>query len=247
LQSGVPPLELTYFPVVECDSGRPVAFRVQTVINSVIAGTLRQADYAHICDGRETGVELFLQSLRRAIRAFSRFQGCTPPMRFFSLRCPAEAAFGRDLYEAVAGVIKETRLADPSAICVEFPAAFIEGDPERAKRALLDLHSLKVKTMITGCGREDFPLSRLVTVQPYAVLLDKTAVAWAGSRDKPSLMTSMISYIRSMGIEAYAEGAADKRRELRRTDCAGFVDCDGVPLSLDGAVKLAKSGSEYEL
>ena len=248
LQSGVSPLELVFVPVADCDTGRPVAFRVQTVIRSVIAGTLRQEDYAHICDKRDTGTELFLQSLRRAAAHISDFKGCTPPIRFISLRCPAEAVENSrtDLYEAIAGVLKKSRITDPSFIMVEFPAEILEKSTDKARRALQDIHSLKVKTMITGCGKEDFPLSKLVTVQPYAVLLDKTAVAWAGNRDKPMLVSSMITYIKNMGIVAYAEGTADKRRELRRTDCAGFIDCEAVPLTAEQAVKLTKPESEYE-
>ena len=247
LNSGVAPLELAFVPVTDCDSGRPLAFRTRTVINSVIAGTLKETEYAPVCDKRNTGAELFVQSVKRVASALKAFKDCDPPIKFLSLRCPAEVAENPDFdaYAVISDALNVCKVKNPSALCVEFPASLLEKDSEKAKRLLLDISALKVKTMITGCGGENFFSHKLATVQPSAVMLDKTATAWAGSRDKPNLVQAMIAYINSMGIEAYAEGESDKRRELRRTDCAGFTDCNALPLDVNKAVELAKA--EYEV
>lgn len=243
VESGVEPISLIFRPVLDCESGRPIAFRTQSVIYSVIAGTLNEEDYTHVCDKRETGIQLFRQSLKRVIYAIKEFSDCDPPIGFLSLRCPAEAVENPevDLYGIVSEAIKSCRLSDPSMLCVEFPASLIEKQTKNARTALLDLQILKVKTMICGCGKEDFPISKLVSVSPYAVMLDSSATAWAGNRNKPQLVSAMVSYIKSMGVEVYAEGESSKRRDLRNTDCAGFIETGAAPLGLGQAVQIAKA------
>lgn len=247
VDSGVAPVTLLFKPVVDCESGRPIAFRTETLIHSVIAGTLNEAAYTHVCDKSETGIELFRHVLKRVISAIKQFKDCDPPVQFLSLRCPAEAVENPevDLYGILSDAIKSARLRKPSMLCIEFPASLMEKQAEKARRALLDIQLLKVKTMICGCGKDEFPLSKLVSVSPYAVMLDSAATAWAGSRDKPQLIPAMVSYIKSMGVEAFAEGESEKRRELRNIDCAGFSDIGAALLTLEQAVNVAKA--EYDI
>lgn len=233
LESGVPPIDFIYRPIVDCDAGEVIALRAETVINSVVLGRLGEADYTGVCDERESGIALFAQSVRHALRAIERFRECSTPISFLSVRCPAEIAEtpGADLFGMVRDALREHRTVPPSALCIEFPPSLMEKHTDKARTALLDLKALKVKTMIAGCGKEDFPISKLVTVPPDAVMLDESATAWAGSRDKPALFSALVSYLKSMGIEAYAAGTAEKRRALRNSDCVGFLDSERAPLT----------------
>lgn len=240
VKSGVAPIELLYRPIIDCETGRVLALLAETVINSSLLGRLNEVDYTGVCDGRLSGIALFVQSLRHALCDLDVFRARFAPPSFLSIRCPAELAEAPDvdLFSTVRNVLKGHRNVSPSALCIAFPASLTEKQTEKARKAILDLKVLKVKTLITGCGKEDFPISKLVTITPDAVVLDESATAWAGSRDKPRLFPALVTYLKSMGIEAYAEGAEEKRHAMRNTDCAGFIDRERQPLSREEILSL---------
>lgn len=91
LDSGVAPLELKFFPIVDCESGLPVAYRTTVDINSVIAGVLTEKEYAPYCDRHAIGVELFRHHLlQHAITAKFAFEKAKRDVRFLTVACPAE-------------------------------------------------------------------------------------------------------------------------------------------------------------
>ena len=90
LDSGVAPLELKFFPIVDCESGLPVAYRTTVDINSVIAGVLTEKEYAPYCDRHAIGVELFRHHLQHAITAIFAFEKAKRDVRFLTVACPAE-------------------------------------------------------------------------------------------------------------------------------------------------------------
>lgn len=236
VESGVAPLELRFYPIVAPDSGLPVAYRTATRIRSVVLGVMEEKEYTYVSDKRTIGEEVLKHNLQHAIAALKEFANAGRNVRYLSVRCPAELPGRTELYRVISGVLNKNPNLDPSKLCLEFPASVMEQDTAKTGEAMKDMKLLKVRTAIVGCGAENFPMAKLLTVTPDIVVLDGFSTGWAGSRDKPQLMTSLISYVISMGIECVAEGTEEIRRALRRSDCVGFIDREAESLSLAEAI-----------
>lgn len=247
VDSGVAPLELRFFPIVNCESGYPVAYRTVTTIHSILLGDLPEPAYLYVSDPRDCGVELLKHNIQHAIEAIRKFEKKERHLLFLSVHCPAELVESEnvDLFELISGVLKKNPNLDPQKLCLEFPASVLEKETGRAHTAILDMKVLKVRTAIVGCGAEEFPIAKLLTVPPDFVILDPSATEWAGSRNKPQLLSSLVSYIKSMNIEAIAEGTDEQRRSMRGTECVGFIDREAESISFDEALA-QKEGDDQE-
>lgn len=236
VDSGVSPLELRFVPIVSCETGFPVAYKTKTQINSNIMGTLTEEDYTNITDRMDCGTELLKHSLQHVLTAVAKFEEKFRNVSFFTVRCPVGIADNQRLYDTLSAVLKKNPLIKPEKICLEFPPELLEKDVETAKKCLNDAKLLKVRTLIGECGKEGFPLTRLIDITPDVVILDKEATKWAGDRNKPRLLTSMIAYLGSMGISVLATGNEKQRKAMRTTDCIGFIYDDEKTLSLEEAL-----------
>ncbi len=239
LESGIPPLELRYFPVENVESGLPIAYRTSVVINSVLLGTLSEKDYAPVCDFRPSGLQLFKHHLQHVIAALKQFQKAQHNVQFLSVRCPAEIVDSANvnLFDEVSEVLKKNPNVLPQQLCIEFPAELLQKDAKRANTMLLDMKVLGVRTMLTDCAKDDFPLAKLVEITPNLVVLHPQATKWAGSRNKPSLVPSLVAYVASMGVDVIAQGEESQRYHLRNTECVGFVQTTPQALSLSQALQ----------
>lgn len=236
VDAGVAPLMLRFIPVVECESGSPFAYRTRTDIRSILLGTLPEETYTYVSDRRDLAADLLMHSIQHVITAAREFREAGRKVSFFTVRCPAALAGTADLYKLISEVIRKNPSFDPSQLCLEFPPEILSVDRERAHTAFSDMKLLKVRTAVTGCGTSDFPMAGLLAVSPDLAILDETATAYAGDRNKPQLFSSLVSYIRSMGAEVIAEGEESRRKELRRSDCIGFIDKENTGLSQEEAM-----------
>lgn len=230
LDSGVAPIELRFYPFEDCESGFPVAYRTSLIINSVIAGTLTEKDFSPYCDNHPCGVQLFRHHLQHAITAILSFAKAEKQIEFISVACPADIVNAEPLFDLMSDVLKKNPRLEPQKLCLEFSPAFL-ADTEKARAVVMDMKVLKVRTMLTGCGTEDFPLSKLLRVPADIAMLHPSVTEWAGSRDKPKLVPSLINYVNSMGAEVVAEGEEEKRPSLRNTECIGFLPVGAQPLT----------------
>ena len=236
VDAGVAPLELRFIPIVNPESDFPIAYRTRTQIHSVILGELPPEEYTYVSDKREVGTALLRHSLQHAVTALNAFRKAGREVAFLTVRCPAELVDNADLYAEISQVLQKNPSVDPQKLCLEFPATLMDRQTEKARTAVLDMKLLKIRTALTGCGAEEFPIAKLLTVSPDIVFLDPGATAYAGSRNKPQLLSALVSLIQAMRIDAIAEGTEAQRRAMRGTDCVGFVHTDGVSLSLDEAL-----------
>ena len=236
VEAGVPPLELRWIPIVEPDSGAPVAYRAETVIHSVLLGDLPPEAYTYVSDKQEIALPLLRHALQHAITALRAFDRAERPVAFLSVRCPAELVEQADLYAELSLVLQKNPSVDPQRLCLEFPASLMDRQTEKARTAVQDLRLLKLRTALVGCGAEEFPIAKLLTVSPDMVFLDPSVTAYAGSRNKPRLLPALVSLLHAMRIDAIAVGSEEQRQAMRRTDCIGFVRTDGPALSLEQAL-----------
>lgn len=236
VEAGIKPLVLNYLPFIRCDSDNPVAYRLTATLRSIIMGELTEKEYISVSDKKDCGIDLFKNIFKKAVIAAKKFKKAGRNIDFLAVHCPSSAVEKIDLYEFLAGIKKENPRLDPTRICLEFDEGVFEKDTESAKKALLDTKLLGFKTMIRGCGSETFPVSKMLTVSPDHVVLDPSFTEWAGSRNKPALVSSFISYLNSMNVTVYAEGTDEQRKAMRRLDCVGFMLKDVAPLTFEEAI-----------
>lgn len=238
VDAGVAPLELRFVPIVNPESGFPVAYRLRPVIRSVLLGELQPEDYTSASDTHPIGLALLRHTLHRAVAALERFDQAGQSVAFLSIRCPAPLVETEDLHGQLSHFLSLYPALDPSRLCLEFPASLMERQTDKAQNAVRDVRLLKIRTAVTGFGAQDFPTAKLLTVCPDIVFLDPNATAYAGSRNKPQLLPALVNLAGAMRISAIAVGTQAQRKAMRGTDCIGFVHTDGVTLSLDEALAL---------
>lgn len=240
IDSGLAPIELKYYPIVNVDGPESIAFRTSTSINSIVFGELKEDDYKHISDKRLCGIELLKHNIQHAIGAIKAFTKANKQVGFISVRCPGEIIERTSLYDLVKEVLQQNPSVDPSKLCLEFPENLLELDPEKVKYAVLDMKLLKVRTALQGVGKEEFKVSKLTSIPVDFAIIDKSASEWAGSRNKPQLFNSLLSYISAMGVESIAIGTQDNKKEIRYSDAVGFYLEGTEPITLEAAVEMAE-------
>lgn len=244
IDSGLTPLEPVFYPIVPVDGVQPIAFRSATTINSIIMGVMKQDDYSPVSDNRLCGTELFKHNIQHAIASLKAFDKAHKRCDFIAVRCPAQLIEKMELFEVVKGVLQKNPSVDPSRICVEFTENLIDLDTEKAKYAVLDMKLLKLRTALVGVGKEESKVSKLVSLPVDLAIIDKEATKWAGDRNKPQLFNSLLSYIKSMGVDSIPEGSEEKRKELHYSEAVGFM-FEGIdPVSLEDAVNAAEEAED---
>jgi hypothetical protein len=84
---------------------------------------------------------------------------------------------------------------------------------------------LGVKTMLVGCAGDNCPTARIVQIPVDMVMLTPSVTKWTGGRNKPQLVPTLVSYLKSMRAEVYADGVLndDQVFLLNRFECEGYV------------------------
>lgn len=244
IDSGIEPLELRFYPIIDIEEGLPFAYRTKLTVHSVIFGDMSEDKYIDIIDTKKCSVEMLKRALLHVFKAYKQFVKAERHIEFISIRCPSEIVNKISLYDLINELLNENKWFDPSKLCLEFPESLLKQDYQKVKIALLDMKLLHVKTAINGCGDDNFLLSKLVTLTPDYVFLDSLMTSYAGSRNKPQLIPSLIQYIKSMGIKTICEGIEIYRKLLRNTDAIGFDNINERSLNIYEA--LAQKEESYE-
>ena len=224
LDSGVLPLILRYDQINSCDTRLPVAYRTQTLVRSTELGYLTPDEYKNACDSSEVGFRLTEWSVVKAMKHITRFVESGRAIEWISVRCPSAMVERVDFYKWMKRLIKENKFRYPTKLCLEFDTSLLNKNTEKARLAVLDMKLLGVKTLLSGCGGADCHTSRIVEIPVDLVMLDKSVTKWTGSRNKPTLVTSIIPYLRSMRTEVYADGVLNDEQILllNRNECVGY-------------------------
>jgi len=236
IDAGIEPLELIYYPVVDIEEGLPIAYRAKMTIHSIILGDMEEETYIDVSDTKKCSKELLKRTILHAMNDYKAFVKAERNIEFISIRCPSEIITKLSLFDLVSELLNENPWFDSTKLCLEFPESLLKKDYEKTRIQILDMKLLHIKTLVSGCGKDDFLLSKLTTITPDYVLLDPSATSYAGSRNKPRLIPSLVEYIKSMGIKTIAEGFGIYRKLLRNTDCIGFSDINQAALTKKQAV-----------
>lgn len=240
LDSGIPPLEPIFYPIVPVDGNEAFAVRSSTTVHSIIMGDMKQDDYIAVSDVRLVGIELFRHNIQHAITTLRAFDKAHKRCDFVAVRCPVQVFERTSIYEIVKDILEHNPSVNPKRLCIEFPEIIVERDVKRCREAVLDMQLLKLRTAISGVGKEDFKVSKLVSIPVNYAFIDVEATKWAGDRNKPQLFSSLLSYIKAMGAESLVLGKEEIRKELRFTDTVGFMAEGSDPIKLEEALALAE-------
>ena len=252
LDAGVLPLVLRYSQINACDTKAPVAYRTDTVVRSTALGHLTPTEYRHVFETTDAGFRMAEWNVIEAMKHITHFVEAGRAVQWISVRCPARMVERVDFYKWMKRLIRENHFRYPTKICLEFDASLLSQKTEAARLAVLDMKLLGVKTLLSGCGNAECPLSRLVDIPVDMVLLDPSVTKWTGSRNKPQVIPTLIPYLKSMRAEVYADGVLndDQIVLLNRMECMGYVTAPSYegkyPTNRDMGVRTALAQKDTE-
>ena len=225
INAGVAPLEVRYAQINSCYRRLPVAYRTFTYVNSVVEGVVSPEKYAFAAEEGETGIRLAKWNIESALAAVKRFEAAGRHVDFVTAHCPARLALEEDLYGFIKAILDENDFHTPAKLCLEFPRSLLYQDLEKVRHSILGMKLLKVRTMMTGCGENDCPVTALIRVPVDHVLVAPWITALCDDRSKGPTVLSFLSFLRSMQIEVICDGALNDEqiRILSRSDCYGYV------------------------
>ena len=229
LHSGVAPLETRYAQINSCYRRLPVAYRSFTYVNSVIEGVIPPEKYAFAADETERGERMSRYNMVQAMRAVEKLQLAGRHVSFVTARCSPRLVRQDDFYGYVKSLLEERGFLYPERLCLEFPRSLFFEDPEQARMAVLSMKLLKVKTMLTGCGDKDAPLTPLLNLPVDYVVLSPLLTGLADHRDHSASVAALIAFLRSIPCGVIGEGAYNDEQisALSRADCFGYIPSSG--------------------
>ncbi|MBO4693343.1 MAG: EAL domain-containing protein [Clostridia bacterium] len=229
LDSGVAPIEIRFSQINSCYRKLPVAYRSYTYINSVVEGIISPEKYSYAADETETGIRLARYNIREAMKAIEKFIIAGRKIEFVSVRVPAKWVLETDFYSVIKEIINDYGFNFPDKLCLEFPRTVLFEDKEKARMAILSMKLLKVKTMMTGCGAEDCPITPLINLPFDYLCLDSFVTTLSDSRDKGTTIAALLAFLRGLPADIIADGVYndDQITALSRTDCFGYIPSSG--------------------
>lgn len=218
-------MELRYCPVNDCSEGTPIAYRTSVLINSVVLGELRPANYMPHLESDPRGIDFAKWSIEQGMQAINQFVAAMRHIQWLSVKIPTALVLEVDLHRYISQMIEQSNFAYPDKLCLEFSPELLRIDPAKARIAVLDMKLLGVKTMLSDCGAYDFPLTSLINVPVDMVMLSANMTSLANDRDKPSVLNQFLGFIHSLRIDSVCEGVLNDTdlTTLGRADCIGWI------------------------
>ena len=225
LDAGVQPLQLKFVQVNSCDTNEPIAFRSFAIIDSVVEGHLAPRQYMKAMENTDMGIRLAEWSVEEAFGCITKLVDAGVNFKWLSVRCPVRLALEIDVYAWMKTLIDKHGFKYPDKLCLEFSSDLLRTYGTLARRAVLDMKLLGVKTLVSNCGKQNCPTSQFLKVPADMAMLSPEITAWTGSRNKPQFISTLIPYLNSMRVQVYAAGVSDDEqiRILNRFDCVGYT------------------------
>jgi len=229
IDAGVSPLEMRFEQINHCYRKVPIAYRTHTYVNSVTMGVISPEKYAFAADEDEIGKRLAAWNVIHAIEAVKAMKAAGREIEFVTARCPAKLAAETDMYDWVKGLMQKCKFDTPEKLCLEFSQSLLYEDPEKTRLSMLNMKLLKVRTLMTGAGSAQNPISLLIKVPVDFVLLDPALTALTDNRNKGAAAIALISYLRDLQIDVIGSGVQNDEQisSLNRADCFGYVPSSG--------------------
>ena len=225
VSSGVAPLEVRFSQINSTYRKLPMAYRMHTYLNSMLEGVLPPEQYAAATDAAEAGLRLAKWNILQAMRTVQAMEKAGRHVEFITARCTAKLALLPDLEDQIRALMEEADFHTPEKLCLEFPQTLLAEDPEQTRLPLLNMRLMKVKTLMSGCGAADCPVSVLLRVPVEYVLLDPHLTALTDNRNKTKAVMALVGYLRSLPAEVIGDGVLNDTQisTLSHADCLGYI------------------------
>ena len=84
---------------------------------------------------------------------------------------------------------------------------------------------LGVKTMMSGCGEKDCPITGLIDIPVDFVLVAPWLTIRTDDRDMTNVMNSFLTFLRNIPVDVIGEGVRSDTQiaALSRADCWGYI------------------------
>jgi EAL domain-containing protein (putative c-di-GMP-specific phosphodiesterase class I) len=225
IQSCVLPLDMRYSQINGCYNKHPKAYRSFTYINSIIEGVIPPERYMYAADETDRGVKLSIWNITQAIKAVQEFEEVGRNVDFVTARVSPQIVREIDFYGFVKNIFEKSGFNQPEKICFEFPRTILFEDKEQTRMALLSMKLLKTKSMMSGCGEKDNPITLLLSLPFDFVILAPWLTTLSDDRNKQSSFEALVTFIHSTGCKIIADGVKNDAQiqVLNRADCYGYI------------------------
>ncbi len=242
LESGVRPIEFRFFPVADFDGNEYKAYRAETVIHSTVKGEMPEKYYARVSDQGKIGLGLFGNSVVRLTEVLKKLKECDRQAEFISVRCPVSLVGQIDFYETLKNLTENENSDIKSRICIEFPSSLVQAETSKAASAVADIKALGMKTAVRGCGKDDFPVTKLIKLMPDVVYTHPSVAEWIKEDGGKRLFSSFASFVTEMGIGVIAEADDEYKKAISGADCLGFLSTKSPSLSFEEIINRDEEG-----
>jgi EAL domain-containing protein (putative c-di-GMP-specific phosphodiesterase class I) len=225
-------LRLNYQPVVNIDTGRPVAFEALARWRHAERGDVPPADFIPLAE--EIGIigELGAWTLREACGQIARWrsQGLVLPI---SVNLSGRQLSNALLIDDVAGALRDSEV-DPWLLAVEITESTVIEQSETALDTLLALKRLGIRILLDDFGTGYSSLSYLARFPIDTLKLDRSFIGSLSSPRRRAIVRAILDMAAALEIDVIAEGVETEvqRAELRGLGCTlaqGFLFGQAMP------------------
>lgn len=179
--------------------------------------------------------------LRKALSDCARL----PPQVGLSFNLSAHDLAGPETVEAIIATVRQSRI-DPRRLTLELTETALMRDFEQAKTAIVSLRALGIKIALDDFGTGYSSLGYVHRLPLDKIKIDRSFVAASETEVGASLIATILSLCRNLGLDGIAEGieTQQQREAARRHGCRyiqGYLVGRPMPIG-DLLVRLAADG-----
>jgi EAL domain-containing protein (putative c-di-GMP-specific phosphodiesterase class I) len=225
-------LRLHYQPVVNIDTGAPVAFEALARWRHTERGDVPPSDFIPLAE--ETGIigELGAWTLREACAQIARWRA-QEIVRPVSVNLSGRQLSNVLLVDDVANALREHQV-DPWLLALEITESTVIEQAETALDTLIALKRLGVKILLDDFGTGYSSLAYLARFPIDTLKLDRSFIASLSSPRRRAIVRAILDMAAALEIDVIAEGVETEvqRAELRGLGCTlaqGFLFGQAMP------------------
>ena len=241
VESGVEPLKFEYQAVYRAGEEKPKAFISRVTISGLPYGSFLPESYEQKIENISLGAHLTARLIKRAAKKIDLLLQNNPQAELDFIALPAYNAFLLlpDLYGELQNLLKDYPREVYSKICLiinENAFKPLQNQTNiNVNEKITDIKAFGLKTMISGFGKSDFPVTLLIGVEADYVGVSEETAALLNDRNAKESAMALMRFAATTGAAVVVNGIEtdEQIRSLFFGDCygytakAGFVGMDG--------------------
>ena len=241
VESGVEPLKFEYQAVYRAGEEKPKAFISRVTISGLPYGSFLPESYEQKIENISLGAHLTARLIKRAAKKIDLLLQNNPQAELDFIALPAYNAFLLlpDLYGELQNLLKDYPREVYSKICLIISESAFKPLQNQTNinvnEKITDVKAFGLKTMISGFGKSDFPVTSLIGVEADYVGVSEETAALLNDRNAKESAMALMRFAATTGVAVVVNGIEtdEQIRSLFFGDCygytakAGFVGMDG--------------------